>query len=77
VLREKREELSGVNREERTGLQVRVTSLEGTMVDLLDRPELGGGYEGIWRSLEAVEFFDLTSREKPVCVPWFSIPFRN
>jgi hypothetical protein len=25
----------------------------------LDRPELGGGWEEIWRSLESVEFFNL------------------
>ena len=29
------------------------------MVDLLDRPDLGGGWEEIWRSLEGVEFFNL------------------
>lgn len=28
-------------------------------MDVLDRPDLGGGWEGIWRSLEMVEFFDL------------------
>jgi predicted transcriptional regulator of viral defense system len=28
-------------------------------VDVLDRPDLGGGWEEIWRSLELVEFFDL------------------
>jgi predicted transcriptional regulator of viral defense system len=29
------------------------------MVDVLDRPALGGGWEEIWRSLESVEFFDM------------------
>lgn len=38
---------------------VRVTTLERTLVDVLDVPERGGGWEEIWRSLEAVEFFDL------------------
>ena len=28
-------------------------------MDVLDRPDLGGGWEEIWRSLESVEFFDL------------------
>ena len=28
-------------------------------MDVLDRPDLGGGWEEIWRSLEMVEFFDL------------------
>ncbi len=51
--------LFGVKTEERAGLSVRVTSLERTMVDVLDRPDLGGGWEEIWRSLESVEFFNL------------------
>lgn len=58
-LRDKRQESFGVIVSERTGLDVRVTSLERTLVDLLDRPKLGGGWEEIWRSLESVEFFDL------------------
>jgi len=48
-----------VNSEERIGVSVRVTNLERTLVDVLDRPELGGGWEEIWRSLESVEFFNL------------------
>lgn len=44
---------------ERAGVGVRVTSLERALVDVLDRPDLGGGWEEIWRSLELVEFFDL------------------
>ncbi len=38
---------------------VRVTTLERTMVDVLDSPTYGGGWEEIWRCLESVEFFDL------------------
>ena len=44
---------------ERAGMSLRVASLERTMVDVLDRPHLAGGWEEIWRSLESVEFFDL------------------
>ena len=44
---------------ERAGLTVRVTTLERTLVDVLDRPSLSGSWEQIWRSLESVEFFDL------------------
>jgi len=44
---------------DRAGLDARVTTLERTMVDVLARPELGGGWEELWRSLEAVSFFDL------------------
>ncbi|MEW6753135.1 MAG: hypothetical protein AB1505_19475 [Candidatus Latescibacterota bacterium] len=36
-----------------------MTALERTLVDVLDAPRHGGGWEEIWRSLEAVEFFDL------------------
>ena len=59
ALRSKRAELSNVLDADRMGLSVRVTNLERTMVDVLDRPQLGGGWEEIWRSLEGVEFFDL------------------
>lgn len=38
---------------------VRVTTLERTLVDVLDAPDKGGGWEEIWRSLELVDFFDL------------------
>lgn len=43
----------------RGGVSVRVTTLERTLVDILDSPRHGGGWEEIWRSLESVEFFDL------------------
>jgi predicted transcriptional regulator of viral defense system len=49
----------GVADSERGGLRLRVTTLERTLVDILDRPDLGGGWEEIWRSLESIEFFDL------------------
>jgi predicted transcriptional regulator of viral defense system len=44
---------------DRSGEPVRVTSLERTLVDVLDRPDLAGGHEELWRSLESVEYFDL------------------
>jgi predicted transcriptional regulator of viral defense system len=59
ALRTKNKENFGVAVAERTGLNVRVTSLERTMVDAFDRPDLAGSWEEIWRSLESVEFFDL------------------
>lgn len=49
----------GVITVDRAGLEVRVTSLERTLVDVLGRPDLSGSWEEIWRSLESVEFFDL------------------
>jgi len=36
-----------------------VTNLERTLVDVLNRPDLSGSWEEIWRSLESVEYFDL------------------
>ena len=52
-------ERSGVETRDRAGLDLAVTGLERTLVDLFDRPDLGGGVEEVWRSLAAVEFFDL------------------
>ena len=49
----------GVSTAERAGMELRVASLERTLVDVLDRPDLSGSWEEIWRSLESVEFFDL------------------
>ncbi len=49
----------GVILKTRDGSSVRVTTLERTLVDVLDVPRHGGGWEEIWRSLESVEFFDL------------------
>src|SRR5660398_321856 len=58
-LRVKSEEMFGVTSHRRSGVGIRVTNLERTFVDMLDRPDLTGSWEEIWRSLEAVEFFDL------------------
>ena len=49
----------GVLTSESSGVEVRVTSLERTLVDVLHRPDLSGGWEEIWRSLESVEFFNV------------------
>jgi len=49
----------GIVSEAYAGAEVRVTTLERTLVDVLDAPDLGGGWEEIWRSLEMVEYFEL------------------
>jgi predicted transcriptional regulator of viral defense system len=49
----------GVTRFKRSGGELRVSNFERTLVDVLDRPELTGSWEEIWRSLESVEFFDI------------------
>lgn len=47
------------NVEDAQGLSVRVTSKERTLVDLMDRPHLGGGWEEIWRSLDLIHRFKI------------------
>ena len=44
---------------DRSGMAISVTGLERTLVDVLNRPDLAGSWEEIWRSLETVEYFDL------------------
>jgi len=58
-LLEKGKEMFGVTIHKRSGVELRVTNLERTFVDVLDRPDLTGSWEEIWRSLESVEYFDL------------------
>jgi predicted transcriptional regulator of viral defense system len=55
----KGKEMFGVLGQRRSGSELRVTGLERTLVDVLDRPDLTGSWEEIWRSLESVEFFDI------------------
>ena len=59
ILRTKGQEMVEVNRLKRSGVDVMVTSLERSLVDVLNRPDLSGSWEEIWRSLESVEYFDL------------------
>ena len=44
---------------DRLGQPVFVTSLERTLVDVLDRPYLCGSWEEIWLSLESIEYLDM------------------
>ena len=43
----------------RDNMGIRVTSLERTLVDCLDRMRLAGGWEEVWRSFESVPYLDL------------------
>ncbi len=45
----------GVETQDRQGLTVRVTGIERTLVDILDRPALAGGWEEAWRAWESVD----------------------
>lgn len=58
-LRAKGKTMYGVDKFHRSGVEMQVTNLERTFVDVLDRPELSGSWEEIWRSLETIEFLDL------------------
>lgn len=49
----------GIVEKSYNGATARVTTLERTLVDVLDAPKHGGGWEEIWRSLESVEFFNI------------------
>ena len=52
-------EMFGVEQAESQGEPLRVTSLERTLVDVMQRPELSGGWEEVWRSLEMVDYYHL------------------
>ncbi len=58
-LKKKSKERFGVTSVDRLGQKVFVTSLERTLVDILDRPNLCGSWEEIWRSLESIEYFNV------------------
>ncbi|CAB1075678.1 hypothetical protein D1AOALGA4SA_3491 [Olavius algarvensis Delta 1 endosymbiont] len=49
----------GVSGHKRVGGELRVSNFERTFVDVLDRPELSGSWEEIWRSLASIEFLDI------------------
>lgn len=44
---------------DRQGLDIRVTTIERTLVDCLNKPHLGGGWEEIWQSFSTLNFLDL------------------
>ncbi len=57
-LQEKNKTDYGVDTITRGGVTIRLTSLERTIVDILERPDLAGGWEEVLRSLEQVVSFD-------------------
>ncbi len=52
-------ELFGVEKVDRFSQDILVASLERSLVDMLHRPDLSGGWEEIWRSAESVEYYDI------------------
>ena len=59
----------GVTRHDRSGVELRVTYYELTLVDVPDRPDLTGSWEEIQRSLESVEF-STSIRSSPTPTHW-------
>jgi predicted transcriptional regulator of viral defense system len=51
----------GIVRRPHAGAEVRVATIERTLVDLMHAPQHGGGWEEIWRSIGSVEFLDLAA----------------
>lgn len=58
-LRKKNQVDWGITTQDRLGLTIRLTDLERTFVDVLHRPELAGGFEEIWRSLETIPYIKI------------------
>ncbi len=56
----------GVETLDRTGNPVKVSGLERTLVDTLDRPDLCGGWEEVWRSLDMIEYLHLSTVQRYV-----------
>ena len=55
-----------VEQADRGGGEVRVTTIDRTVADVLDRPDLAGGTEEVWRSLYGVAAVDPTALERYV-----------
>ncbi|MBS0357984.1 MAG: transcriptional regulator [Proteobacteria bacterium] len=59
ILIKKNQILHGIETLQRGNIAIRVTSLERTLVDVLDRPDLSGGWEEVMRSLDHLVTFDI------------------
>lgn len=59
ALKTNNNQLFGTQSIDRLGQTLLVTTLERTLVDVLDRPHLCGSWEEIWLSFESIEYLDL------------------
>lgn len=50
--------LNETKHHDRFGLTIRITSIERTFVDCLDKPQFSGGYEEIWQAANMIDFLD-------------------
>jgi predicted transcriptional regulator of viral defense system len=55
-----------IERADRSGLEIRLTDPERTVADVLDRPDLAGGVDEVWRSLLSVPALDTGHLEEYV-----------
>jgi len=55
-----------IERADRAGIEIRVTTLERTVADVLARPDLAGGIDEVWRSVFSVTALDLGALEEYV-----------
>jgi len=55
-----------VEKADRSGVEIRVTTIERTVADVLDRPDLAGGTEEVWRSLHGIPALDAKALERYV-----------
>ncbi len=63
ALRRARKERAWIEPMERAGAEISVTTLERTVVDVFDRPDLCGGAEEVWRSCTSIPALDLRELE--------------
>lgn len=59
ILIQTQKEFAFVNTEDTSGIDINVTSKERALVDVLDRPNLAGNWEEIFRSLQMIEYLKL------------------
>jgi len=55
-----------IEKADRGGVEIRVTTIERTVADALDRPDLAGGTEEVWRSLHGIPALDPKALERYV-----------
>ena len=55
-----------IERADRGGTEILVTTIERTVADVLDRPDLAGGMDEVWRSLHAIPALDPKALEEYV-----------
>jgi predicted transcriptional regulator of viral defense system len=66
ALRSSRKARAWIESMDRSAVEVRVTSLERTVADVFDRPDLAGGADEVWRSSAGVPALDLGELESYV-----------